>query len=91
MADYLALAALAVALLMLASLAALLRAPPRPAAGADRLMIVQLAGTCGTAIALLLASALDVTALTDVALTLALLAAFAAAALHAASAPREPS
>lgn len=90
MADYLALAALAVALLMLASLAALLRVPAR-SGGADRLMIVQLAGTGGTAIALLLASALDVAALTDVALTLALLAAFAAAALHAASAPREPS
>lgn len=81
MAEFLLLAALLVALMVLASLAALLRAR---AGGADRLMIVQLAGTGGTAIALLLASAFGIASLTDVALTLAVLAAFASAALHAA-------
>ncbi|MCK0209697.1 multiple resistance and pH regulation protein F [Starkeya koreensis] len=88
MAEFLLFAALLVALMVLASLAALLRAPAR-AGGADRLMIVQLAGTGGTAIALLLAGALDIASLTDVALTLAVLAAFASAALHAAGVAEE--
>lgn len=91
MAEYLVFAALAVLALLLASFAALLRAPARSGGAAGRLMIVQLAGTGGTAVALLLASALGIAALTDVALTLALLAAFASAALHAAGAPRGPS
>jgi multicomponent Na+:H+ antiporter subunit F len=43
---------------------------------ADRMIAVQLMGTCGVAILLLLAGASQATAITDVALILALLAAF---------------
>lgn len=48
---------------------------------ADRMMSAQLLGTGGAATVLLLATATGNTALVDIALTLALLAAFAAAAL----------
>lgn len=47
---------------------------------ADRLMAVQILGTGGGAICLLLAVAIDSNAIMDVALTLAILAAFAVAA-----------
>ncbi|HSR80953.1 MAG TPA: monovalent cation/H+ antiporter complex subunit F [Hyphomicrobiaceae bacterium] len=43
---------------------------------ADRMIAVQLIGTCGVAILLLLAAASQATPITDVALILALLAAF---------------
>jgi multicomponent Na+:H+ antiporter subunit F len=43
---------------------------------ADRLIAAQLIGTCGVAILLLLAGATEATPITDVALILALLAAF---------------
>lgn len=49
-------------------------------ARADRMMAVQLLGTGGIAVLLLLAVATDVSALLDVALLLGLLAAFASAA-----------
>ena len=49
-------------------------------ANADRMMAAQLFGTGGIAVLLLMAAATDVTALEDVALVMALLAAFAAAA-----------
>jgi multicomponent Na+:H+ antiporter subunit F len=49
---------------------------------ADRMMAAQLLGTGGAATALLLAVATDNPALVDIALTLALLAAFAAVALN---------
>ncbi len=48
---------------------------------ADRMMAAQLVGTGGGAIALLIATASGATAMIDVALVLALLAAFAAVAL----------
>jgi len=47
---------------------------------ADRLMSIQLVGTSGVATAILLAAASDTTSMIDVALVLALLAAFAAVA-----------
>ncbi len=50
---------------------------------ADRMMAAQLLGTGGGAIALLIGTASGVTAMVDVALLLALLAAFAAVALCA--------
>jgi multicomponent Na+:H+ antiporter subunit F len=49
-------------------------------ANADRMMATQLFGTGGIAVLLLMAAATDVTALVDVALVMALLAAFAAVA-----------
>jgi multicomponent Na+:H+ antiporter subunit F len=48
---------------------------------ADRMMAAQLLGTGGGAIALLIATASGLTAIIDIALVLALLAAFAAVAL----------
>jgi len=52
----------------------------RGPANADRMMATQLFGTGGIAVLLLIAAAVDVTALVDVALVMALLAAFAAVA-----------
>jgi multicomponent Na+:H+ antiporter subunit F len=52
----------------------------RGPANADRMMAAQLFGTGGIATLLLMAAAMDVTALVDVALVLALLAAFASVA-----------
>lgn len=49
-------------------------------ANADRMMATQLFGTGGIAVLLLIAAAADMTALVDVALVMALLAAFAAVA-----------
>jgi multicomponent Na+:H+ antiporter subunit F len=50
-------------------------------APADRMMAAQLLGTGGGAISLLIATASGIDAIADIALTLALLAAFAAVAL----------
>jgi multicomponent Na+:H+ antiporter subunit F len=72
---------LAAALLLLLTLVAgLLRALRGPTLE-DRLLSVQLLGTGGVALLMLLATALQQPALVDVALVLALLAAIAAAAL----------
>ena len=57
---------------------------------ADRVMAAQLLGTGGIAVVLLLGAATGEGAAIDVALTLALLAAFASFALVKAEAPAEP-
>lgn len=77
MAEFLIAAALCLLLVVAAGLARLLRGPST----ADRIMAVQLLGTGGCAISLLLAIGMGYDAILDVALTLALLAAFAVAAL----------
>jgi multicomponent Na+:H+ antiporter subunit F len=70
-----------IALVLLVSMAAgLVRVVIGPSP-ADRMMAVQLLGTSGIAILLLLSAALDVPALTDVGLIFALLAAVSVAAL----------
>ncbi len=56
-------------------------------ANADRMMAAQLLGTGGIAMLLLMAAAMDVPALVDVALVLALLAAFASVAFVIGGAP----
>ncbi len=76
MADFLLLAALFVLATAAAGLLRLLRGPGR----ADRMMSAQLLGTAGIAALLLWGTALRMSAAIDVALTLALLAAFASAA-----------
>jgi multicomponent Na+:H+ antiporter subunit F len=76
-AELLALAAVFVLASVALGLVRLLRGP----SAADRMMAAQLLGTGGAAICLLLAAAEEVEAIADVALTLALLAALAAAAL----------
>lgn len=65
------------ALTILMGLGRVLRGPTR----ADRLMAIQLFGTTGAALLLVLAHSLDYPALRDVALVLALLAAVVSAAL----------
>lgn len=93
MSNLLTGAALFVLVLMVLGLARILWGPT----GADRILAVQLAGTGGTAILLLLAVANRAAAVVDVALILALLAAFMSVAFvrGAASvgpaAPDEPS
>ncbi|MFK8249872.1 monovalent cation/H+ antiporter complex subunit F [Ancylobacter terrae] len=79
MAEALTAAAGLVLTIVAIGLARLLRGP----SAADRMMAVQLLGTGGAAVALLLAVATATPAIVDVALTLAVLAAFAAAALGA--------
>jgi multicomponent Na+:H+ antiporter subunit F len=76
MAEFLLAASGFVLAMMAAGLVRVLRGP----ANADRMMAAQLFGTGGIAVLLLMAAAADVTALVDVALVLALLAAFAAVA-----------
>jgi multicomponent Na+:H+ antiporter subunit F len=76
MSELLAVSALA---LMLSMFLGLLRVVRGPAAG-DRMLAVQLIGTTGVGLLLLLSLLLNQTALIDVALILALLAAVAAAA-----------
>jgi multicomponent Na+:H+ antiporter subunit F len=76
MAELLSLSALG---LMLSLFLGLLRALLGPNAG-DRMVAIQLIGTAGVGMLLLLSSLLDQRALLDVALILALLAAVAAAA-----------
>lgn len=86
MAEFLTAAALTMLALVAVSLLRLLYGP----SAADRMMAVQLVGTGGAAIALLLAAAQRQPAVLDVALTLALLAAFGSAALSVATSPPAP-
>ncbi len=74
MTEFLVLAALALLAIVAAGLVRVHLGPSR----ADRIISAQLIGTGGVAIALLLAAASADTAIIDVALVLALLAAFAA-------------
>ena len=85
MAEFLLAAAALVLLTVAAGLLRLLRGPT----DADRIMAVQLLGTGAVAVLLLLAAALDAPAMVDVALVLALLAAFLAAAFAAGGAPAD--
>ena len=77
MADFLLLAALLVFVTVAVGLLRVLRGP----SDADRIMAAQLLGTGGIATLLLFGQATSTRALTDVALILALLAAFASVAL----------
>ncbi len=85
MTGVLAWAAVALTLSLLLGLVRVLRGP----SAADRLMAVQLLGTTGVGLLLLLAPVLDMPALTDVALVLALLAVVAVAALTGRALPAE--
>src|SRR5215475_3466851 len=76
MADFLLASSGFVLAMVAAGLIRVLRGP----ANADRMMAAQLLGTGGIATLLLMAAAMDVSALVDVALVLALLAAFASVA-----------
>jgi multicomponent Na+:H+ antiporter subunit F len=76
MANFLVAVAGFVLVLLTLGLICLLRGP----AAADRLMSAQLLGTSGIASLLLLSAAVDSPAVVDVALALALLAAFASVA-----------
>jgi multicomponent Na+:H+ antiporter subunit F len=73
MSDFLAMAAIFVLAMVALGLVRVLRGP----ADADRMMAAQLLGTGGISALLLVAAATDASALTDVALVMALLAAFA--------------
>ena len=86
MAEFLTGVACFILLVVAVGLVRLLRGP----GDADRLMAVQLLGTGSIALVLLIGVATDVPAMVDVALTLALLAAFAGVALVRASANRKP-
>lgn len=77
MRDLLLFAAIAVLATVIAGLTRVLRGPT----AADRVMAAQLLGTGGIAVLLLLSVATPLAGLADVALTLAVLAAFAAVAL----------
>jgi multicomponent Na+:H+ antiporter subunit F len=76
MADFLLASSGFVLAMVAVGLARVLRGP----ANADRMMAAQLFGTGGIAALLLMAASADVSALVDVALVLALLAAFASVA-----------
>jgi multicomponent Na+:H+ antiporter subunit F len=79
MTEFFSGAALFVLAMVALGLMRILRGP----GDADRMMAAQLLGTGGIAVLLLLAAATGVTAAVDVALTLALLAVFAAAVFAA--------
>ncbi|MGP9811978.1 monovalent cation/H+ antiporter complex subunit F [Rhodopseudomonas sp. NSM] len=83
MTDLLFMTAAALLLTVAASLVRVLRGPTRP----DRMMGAQLAATAGVGILLLLSVATGSPAILDVALVLALLAAFAAVAFVKAASP----
>jgi multicomponent Na+:H+ antiporter subunit F len=83
MAEFLLGASVFVLAMVALGLARILRGPN----DADRMMAAQLLGTGGIAALLLLGAASGVDAIVDVALTLALLAAFATIAFVKASAP----
>lgn len=83
MADLLYAAAAVLLLTVAASLLRVLRGPTQ----ADRMMGTQLAATGGVAVLLLLSAATGNTSIVDVALVLALLAAFAAVAFVKAATP----
>ncbi len=76
MADFLLAAAAFVLAVVVVGLVQVLRGPGR----ADRIMAVQLLGTGGVAVLLLLAQAVAMAGVVDVSLVLGLLAAFAAIA-----------
>lgn len=76
MSDFLLLAALALLMTVAVGLVRVLRGPTR----ADRIISAQLVGTGGVAVTLLIAAGADDRYAIDVALVLALLAAFAAVA-----------
>jgi multicomponent Na+:H+ antiporter subunit F len=76
-AEFLTAMATIVTILTGIGLARMLRGP----SAADRMMSAQLIGTGGAAAALLIATASGVAAIIDIALTLAVLAAFSAVAL----------
>ncbi len=78
---------MAAALCVLAFIGAGLFALWRRRGAVDQMMSVQLLGTGGVAILMLLFAALAAPAILDAALALALLAAFATAALHVSLAP----
>lgn len=77
MADALVIAAIIALVTVAVALVRILHGPSR----IDRMMAVQLLGSGGVTVLLLLAVATDTAALIDVALTLALLAAFASITL----------
>jgi multicomponent Na+:H+ antiporter subunit F len=77
------------ALLILATVALGLLRVLRGPSGADRIMAAQLLGTGGIAVLLLAGAATATPALTDLALTLALLAAFASVAMARLTPPPE--
>ena len=85
MAEFLLIAALLILATVVMGLLRVLRGP----AGADRIMAAQLLGTGGIAALLLLGVATAMPALGDVALTLALLAAFASVAMARTAPSRE--
>lgn len=85
MAEVLLIAALLVGATVVAGLVRVLRGP----AGADRIMAAQLLGTGGIAALLLAGVATATPALSDVALILAVLAAFASVAMARAAPPQE--
>jgi len=87
MPEFLLGAAVFVLAMVALGLVRVLRGP----AAADRMMAAQLIGTGGIAVLLLLAAATGESAAVDVALTLALLAAFASIAFVKAGASREGS
>ena len=86
MADFLLASSGFVLAMVAVGLARVLRGP----ANADRMMAAQLFGTGGIAALLLMAASADVSALVDVALVLALLAAFASVAFVIGGAGSEP-
>jgi multicomponent Na+:H+ antiporter subunit F len=87
MADFLLAAAAFVLAMVALGLVRILRGPT----AADRIMAAQLLGSGGIATLLLLAAATGMPAAVDVALSLALLAAFASAAFVNAAAGRDAS
>jgi len=86
MADFL----LAAAGVLLATVALGLVRIVRGPGDADRMMSAQLLGTGGVAVLLLVSAALEAPAVVDVALTLALLAAFASVAFVKSGTPALP-
>ncbi len=81
---------LAAAAVVLATVALGLLRILRGPGDAERMMAAQLLGTGGVAVVLLLATATDMVAAVDVALTLALLAAFASIAFYKGAPDRSP-
>ena len=86
MAEFLIGAACFILVVVAVGLVRVLRGP----GNADRLMAVQLLGTGGIALVALVGVATDQPAMIDVALTLALLAAFAGLAFVSATRPSDP-
>ncbi|MBN2886956.1 MAG: multiple resistance and pH regulation protein F [Chromatiaceae bacterium] len=87
MTDFWLAAALCLLLTMALGLVRVMRGP----SGGDRILGVQLLGTAGIAVLLLLGAAFDMPALADVALIFALLAAVSVAALTRRRLTREDS